>query len=103
MGGTYCASDGFIRPLQILAGYRAAAERLGARFVWEAAVAGLRRGRGGRIDAVRTARDEIAAEHVVTRRAPGPARSRGWRAWSCRSRRCAAKSPSPCRPPRCPR
>jgi sarcosine oxidase, subunit beta len=65
VGGTYCASDGFIRPLQILAGYRAAAERLGARFVWDAAVTGLRRGRGGRIDAVRTARGEIAAEHVV--------------------------------------
>ncbi|MEA2664406.1 MAG: hypothetical protein QOI11_1350, partial [Candidatus Eremiobacteraeota bacterium] len=64
-GGTYCASDGFIRPLGMLAGYRAAAERLGARFVWDAPVSGLRRGRGGRIEAVRTARDEIAAEHVV--------------------------------------
>lgn len=64
-GGTYCASDGFIRPLGILAGYRAAAERLGARFVWDAPVSGLRRGPGGRIEAVRTARDEIVVEHVV--------------------------------------
>jgi sarcosine oxidase subunit beta len=65
VGGTYCASDGFIRPLHILAGYRAAAERLGARFVWDAPVTALRRGRGGRIESVRTARDEFAAEHVV--------------------------------------
>ncbi len=72
-GGTYCPSDGFIRPLGILAGYRAAAERLGARFVWDAPVTGLRRGRGGRIAAVRTAREEIAVERGAHRLEPPPA------------------------------
>ncbi len=35
-GGTYCPSDGFIRPLGMLDGYRRAAQRLGVRFVWDA-------------------------------------------------------------------
>ncbi|HEX3466103.1 MAG TPA: FAD-dependent oxidoreductase [Candidatus Elarobacter sp.] len=64
-GGAYCASDGFIRPLQILEGYRRAAERLGARFLWDEDVIGFRFARDGRITALRTARDEIAAECVV--------------------------------------
>jgi sarcosine oxidase, subunit beta len=65
VGGTYCASDGFIRPLQILDGYRRAAERLGARFAWDAEVVGFRRGRGGRIVAVQTAREVVEADCVV--------------------------------------
>ncbi len=64
-GGTYCPSDGFIRPLQILDGYRRAAERLGARFTWDAEVTGFERAHDGRITAVRTAREVIAAERVV--------------------------------------
>jgi sarcosine oxidase, subunit beta len=64
-GGTYCPSDGFIRPLQILDGYRRAAERLGVRFRWDAEVVGFERARDGRITAVRTARETIAAERVV--------------------------------------
>ncbi len=70
LGGTYCASDGFIRPLQILDGYRRAAERLGVRFVWDAPVVGVRHGRDGRIAALRTSRDEIATAAVVN--AAGP-------------------------------
>ena len=70
VGGTYCPRDGFIRPLQILDGYRRAAERLGVRFAWESEVVGLTRGRGGRIVAVRTPRGEIATEVVVN--AAGP-------------------------------
>jgi sarcosine oxidase, subunit beta len=65
IGGTSCASDGFIRPLGILDGYRGAAERLGARFAWDADVLGIRLARGGRIESVRTARGEIAAGCVV--------------------------------------
>ncbi len=64
-GGTYCPSDGFIRPLHILDGYRRAAERLGVRFEWDANVAGFDRARDGRIAAVRTARDAIAVDGVV--------------------------------------
>jgi sarcosine oxidase subunit beta len=64
-GGTYCPSDGFIRPLQILDGYRRAAERLGARFVWDAEVVGFGRTDDGRIATVRTTSDELAAGCVV--------------------------------------
>ncbi len=69
-GGTYCASDGFIRPLQILDGYRRAAERLGARFAWNADVVGFDRARDGRIMTVRTTNDVIAVGRVVN--AAGP-------------------------------
>lgn len=64
-GGTFCPSDGFIRPLQILDGYRRAAERLGARFEWDAEVVGFDRGRDGRIATIRTARDTIDVDCVV--------------------------------------
>ena len=64
-GGTYCPSDGFIRPLGILDGYRRAAERFGVRFVWDARVTGIERGRDERIAAVRTSRGVIAAGAVV--------------------------------------
>ncbi|HWT06445.1 MAG TPA: FAD-dependent oxidoreductase, partial [Xanthomonadales bacterium] len=56
-GGTYCPSDGFIRPLGILDGYRRAAERCGVRFGWDARVIGIDRGRDGCVTAVRTERD----------------------------------------------
>jgi sarcosine oxidase subunit beta len=65
VGGTYCPSDGFIRPLQILDGYRRAAERLGVRFEWVAEVVDFARARDGRITTVCTARDELSVEHVV--------------------------------------
>lgn len=64
-GGTYCPSDGFIRPLGILDGYRRAAERGGARFVWDARVTGFDRARDGRIVAVRTERDVVPTAAVV--------------------------------------
>jgi sarcosine oxidase subunit beta len=64
-GGTFCPSDGFIRPLGILDGYRRAAERFGARFTWDARVVGFERARDGRIAAVRTARDTFATGAVV--------------------------------------
>ena len=64
-GGTYCPSDGFIRPLQILDGYRRAAERLGVRFVWNADVIGCERARDGRVTLIRTARETFGAQCVV--------------------------------------
>jgi len=64
-GGTYCPSDGFIRPLQILDGYRRAAERLGVRFIWDAEVIAFDRGRDGSIATVRTARAAFATGAVV--------------------------------------
>jgi sarcosine oxidase, subunit beta len=70
VGGAFCPSDGFIRPLQILEGYLAAAARLGVRVVWGVAVTGFRRGRGDRIEAVETTDGPVAVEAVVN--AAGP-------------------------------
>jgi sarcosine oxidase subunit beta len=63
-GGTFCPTDGYIRPLQILRGYTEAARRLGVRFVFGASAEGMRR-EGDAIRAVRTADGEIAAGAVV--------------------------------------
>jgi sarcosine oxidase subunit beta len=64
VGGVYCPTDGFIRPLQMLAGYTDAARRMGVRFEYGAAVRGMRVERG-RIVAVRTDAGEVAAGAVV--------------------------------------
>lgn len=64
VGGTWCPTDGFIRPLEILRGYTEAARRLGVRFDHGVSVEGFRTG-GGRITAVRTSAGEIACGAVV--------------------------------------
>jgi sarcosine oxidase subunit beta len=69
-GGAFCPSDGFVRPLQILEGYLAAAERLGVRLEWGAEVTALRRDGTGRIVGVATTRGSVAVEGVVN--AAGP-------------------------------
>lgn len=63
-GGVYCPTDGFIRPLQMLAGYTEAARRMGVRFEYGADVRGMRVERG-RVVAVRTDAGEVAAGAVV--------------------------------------
>jgi sarcosine oxidase subunit beta len=68
-GGTYCPTDGFIRPLAILAGYQAAAERLGVRFIYDAEVTALTRGSGG-VTHVCTPHQMFATSVVVN--AAGP-------------------------------
>jgi sarcosine oxidase subunit beta len=70
LGGAFCSSDGFIRPLRILSGYLAAGARLGVRMEWDTQVTGLRRGADGRIDRVETSRGPVAVESVVN--AAGP-------------------------------
>lgn len=65
VGGTYCPTDGFIRPLQMLDGYRRAAERLGARFLYDAEVMGFEKDRSGSITSVRTMRDTFSTAVVV--------------------------------------
>ncbi|HEX5870618.1 MAG TPA: FAD-dependent oxidoreductase, partial [Longimicrobium sp.] len=64
VGGVYCASDGFIRPLEMLRGYTEAARRLGVRFEYGAAVRGIRV-RDGRVVGVRTDAGEVGAGAVV--------------------------------------
>jgi sarcosine oxidase subunit beta len=63
-GGTFCPTDGFIRPLEMLRGYTEAAGRLGVRFDHGRAVDGFRM-RRGRITAVGTRAGDVAAGAVV--------------------------------------
>jgi sarcosine oxidase subunit beta len=70
VGGAFCPTDGFIKPLRLLEGYRAAGERAGVRFVWGEAVRGIERDASGRAIAVTTVRGVVAADAVVN--AAGP-------------------------------
>jgi sarcosine oxidase, subunit beta len=64
-GGAWCPSDGFIRPLDLLAGYLGGAERLGVRIRWGADVNRLDLGAGGRVVAVQTDTERIPCGAVV--------------------------------------
>jgi sarcosine oxidase subunit beta len=64
IGGSFCPTDGFIRPLQILHGYLDAARRLGAHVVHGIEVTGLAID-AGRINTVRTASGDVSAGVVV--------------------------------------
>lgn len=64
-GGTFCATDGFLRPLEILRGYTEAAQRLGVRFRYGVQVEGVRMGTARRIAALRTRTEEISTDWVV--------------------------------------
>lgn len=68
-GGSFCPTDGFIRPLAILDGYLGAAKHLGARICFGETVTGLET-RGGRIVRVLTDQGAVAARQVVN--AAGP-------------------------------
>src|SRR5216683_1391770 len=65
IGGAFCPSDGFLRPLDLLRGYLDGARRLGARVRFGEEVTALPRGPGGRIEKVRLPHDEIACGTVV--------------------------------------
>ena len=65
VGGVFCPSDGFIRPLEILRGYTEAAARLGARFEYGVTVEGFRGGACGRVGTLLTTAGEVSAGDVV--------------------------------------
>jgi sarcosine oxidase subunit beta len=67
LGGSFCPSDGFIEPLQILRGYIAAAERLGVRFEYDAGWVEPRPIGDSRreIVGVQTAKESIATRCLV--------------------------------------
>jgi sarcosine oxidase subunit beta len=65
LGGAWCPTDGFLRPLDLLAGYLGGGERLGVRIRWGVDVNGLDLGAGGRIVAVRTDAERIPCGTVV--------------------------------------
>lgn len=64
VGGVFCPTDGFVRPLQILRGYTDGAKRLGVQFSYAQSCEGFRLD-GARIAAVHTPAGEIAAGCVV--------------------------------------
>jgi sarcosine oxidase subunit beta len=65
VGGVFCPTDGFIRPLEILRGYAVAAARLGVRFEYGVALEGFRADSNGRIREAETTAGVIAASHFV--------------------------------------
>jgi len=70
VGATFCPTDGYIRPLEILRGYMESAERLGVRFVWDAEVTGMTRDASARIAEIITSVGTVAANSFVN--AAGP-------------------------------
>src|SRR5690606_9641459 len=64
VGGVFCPTDGFIRPLPMLGGYTGAACHLGATFVHGAEVRALRMERD-RVTAVETSRGTVHCGAVV--------------------------------------
>ncbi len=65
VGGVFCPSDGFIRPLEILRGYTEAAARLGVRFEYGTSVEGFRMNESGRVETLMTNGGEVAVGRVV--------------------------------------
>ncbi len=74
VGGAFCPSDGFIRPLAMLEGYLAAAARRGVRIEWGVEVTGMRRDGNGRILILETSRGALAVGAVVDAAGPWAAR-----------------------------
>jgi sarcosine oxidase, subunit beta len=65
VGGVFCPTDGFIRPMEILRGYVEGARRFGVRFEYGVECTGFELdGRGG-ISAVRTSDGDVACGSVV--------------------------------------
>jgi sarcosine oxidase, subunit beta len=64
LGGAFCPTDGFIRPMNILRGYFESARRKGVRFEFGAEFRGFRT-EGDRVIAARTSRGEVQARVFV--------------------------------------
>ncbi len=65
VGATWCPTDGFIRPMQILRGYLDAAERLGASVEWGVDVSEIVLNRMGRACRAKTSAGDIEFDAVV--------------------------------------
>lgn len=78
IGGAFCPSDGFIRPLGIVEGYLTAAQRLGVELEWQVEVTGFRCGEGNRIAVVETTRGPVSPAVVVNATGPWAAQVARW-------------------------
>jgi sarcosine oxidase subunit beta len=78
IGGAFCPSDGFIRPLGIVEGYLTAAQKLGVKLEWQVEVTGLRRGQDNRIVVVETSRGPVSPAAVVNAAGPWAAQVARW-------------------------
>jgi sarcosine oxidase subunit beta len=65
VGGAFCPTDGFVRPLGILQGYLDAATRLGVTVRWNTTATGVERDSSGRVVATRTNAGSIPCGAVV--------------------------------------
>ncbi len=65
VGGSFCQTDGFIRPLDILRGYVEAAQQNGVRFVFDTDVTGFEKADNGRIHTVFTNHGQAIETHAV--------------------------------------
>ena len=65
VGGSFCPTDGFIRPLGILQGYLDAAQRMGVEVAWDEEAVDADRTSSGRITALITTRRRIVTDAVV--------------------------------------
>jgi sarcosine oxidase, subunit beta len=63
-GGTWCPTDGFIRPMQMLQGYLGAAERLGVKIHWRVEVNEIVVSKG-KVTGLATSRGHISVDAVV--------------------------------------
>jgi sarcosine oxidase, subunit beta len=74
VGGAFCPTDGYIRPLEILSGYLESAANLGVRVLWGAECTGMLRDTKGRITRVETTEGDVDVDTVVNAAGPWAAR-----------------------------
>ncbi len=65
LGGSFCQTDGFIRPLGILNGYLDASRRLGVDVAWNEEAVDAERAANGRITALITTRRRLHADVFI--------------------------------------
>jgi len=65
LGGTYCPTDGFMRPMDVLRGYCEGAKGLGARFLYDVDVTGFDMASSHRIRGIRTTKGTFTADTFV--------------------------------------
>lgn len=74
VGATFCQTDGYIRPLDILRGYVEGATRLGVDFQWNSEVIGISKHASGSIVEIETTTGKIAADNFVNAAGPWAAK-----------------------------